>query len=594
MPSLELSGISGNAIGAPFSIQYTNLPFDFKGSSLSPTMIKSPSIEYSKKIWWDCLLSRYGQSRPEAYAAIIKEILTLFRISTHWIAFFNVPRFLAILHNPEQRQCLQPSLVYAMLALATQLTSWDGPGGRELDGRLLGLKLNDHAHNSFWQSWNSGFINVDLAKAAFLMSLYEVSSHPLYTRTRASQSLVLLDAVIRVLNLTAMDADNPRASRFQPDEIPRIPADARRVSPADYDELCLHAEQSIVNCSFWAACPRWSKPGSTYVDHVEIEKEEARRLCWSSSALAASASTYGHNVWKTYNNLSIANTANYALLFPGELLTEEADRIGKSSIWALYHTSSLIWHFSIRLHNDSSVSPKEKQKIFAKIWEATEETESYFGAVISDNLVYEGQTWHAKVGSLAYVWQSIDWLATSRFLIYDALVETMNASEHIPNYPVDAARRWLRVQASVAKMVCPGRAFSTDLTQRSVTMVEHRPFWIWWLIQQLARMISMYERDPSLVDILDIARGSFTPILDYLVNLYPSKVLAQTLSSRIFSRLNSLNERASHSYAVAFPASTAFGPRFPQLSSPLSDVSSCGGIEQSTTALPLLDEDVKP
>lgn len=117
----------------------------------------------------------------------------------------------------------------------------------------------------------------------------------------------------------------------------------------------------------------------------------------------------------------------------------------------------------------------------------------------------------------------------------------------------------------------------------------------------------MYEADRSFTETLDIAREDFIPILDYLAKLYPSKgssiplisfllpisgsfpnlltpflirflkknplALAQTLSAKIFSRLNAFNERASHSYAVAFPASTVSGPRFPPLSVTLSDFS---------------------
>jgi hypothetical protein len=52
----------------------------------------------------------------------------------------------------------EPALVYAVLALSTQLSSWDGPGGKGFPGRLLGLKLNEQAHANFWSSWNSGWI----------------------------------------------------------------------------------------------------------------------------------------------------------------------------------------------------------------------------------------------------------------------------------------------------------------------------------------------------------------------------------------------------------------------------------------------------
>lgn len=98
-----------------------------------------------------------------------------------------------------------------MLALSTQMSSYEGPGGRGFEGKLLGLQLWEQAQASFWSSWNSGWIDSGLAKAAFvsrpsvskdtshapltfflhqLMALYEVNAHPLHSHARIISSML--------------------------------------------------------------------------------------------------------------------------------------------------------------------------------------------------------------------------------------------------------------------------------------------------------------------------------------------------------------------------------------------------------------------
>jgi hypothetical protein len=55
-----------------------------------------------------------------------------------------------------------------MLGLSAHMSAWDGPEGRGFEGRVLALKLMDQAQASFWSSWNSGWIDDGLAKAAFV------------------------------------------------------------------------------------------------------------------------------------------------------------------------------------------------------------------------------------------------------------------------------------------------------------------------------------------------------------------------------------------------------------------------------------------
>lgn len=141
--------------------------------------------------------------------------------------------------------------MYAVLAMSTQLSSWDGPGGKGMAGRLLGLKLNEQAHACFWSSWNSGWIDADLAKAAYLMAMYEISCHPIHSDARSVQAMTLLDNVLRTLQLCSLDADNPRVSTYAPGEVPCIPEGSAKVPCTVYPEKVLDAEMNTTNCPFW-------------------------------------------------------------------------------------------------------------------------------------------------------------------------------------------------------------------------------------------------------------------------------------------------------------------------------------------------------
>lgn len=66
------------------------------------------------------------------------------------------------------------------------MSAWDGKDGRGLEGRLLGLKLMEQAQAGFWSSWNSGWIDDGLAKAAFVSGAFSrlrnvAHEYPIYS-----------------------------------------------------------------------------------------------------------------------------------------------------------------------------------------------------------------------------------------------------------------------------------------------------------------------------------------------------------------------------------------------------------------------------
>jgi hypothetical protein len=87
-----------------------------------------------------------------------------------------VPLFLRTLHSPDERSRLQPSLLYATLALATLVRSSELELATQ--GRTRALWLRNVAQSTLESSWNSSWVDDKLAQAA-LVSL----SVPLDGRT---------------------------------------------------------------------------------------------------------------------------------------------------------------------------------------------------------------------------------------------------------------------------------------------------------------------------------------------------------------------------------------------------------------------------
>lgn len=119
-------------------------------------------------------------------------------------------------------------------------------------------------------------------------------------------------------------------------------------------------------------------------------------------------------------------------------------------------------------------------------------------------------------------------LLTARFLITDAFQKFIpiasSGAQSTSTFHVASARQWLYTQAKVAQTLSPvSSEFGKPLRKSAVSLIDHRPVWIYWLMQQLSRAIQLYEVEPSFTEALDIAREDFYPLLGYLCRLYPSE-----------------------------------------------------------------------
>ena len=165
-----------------------------------------------------------------------------------------------------------------------------------------------------------------------LFAVFEIQAHPLRSDTRMNAAFNLLDALIRSLALTTLDAADPRASTFAPGAVPIVPAspigDGYEAIPPFgvtplphlqappnpwyvpskrglYTMEDVHAggvrhcgcgmyslgyswPRSLELVPTWTVMPAWPVDIGADVDEGAIQKEECRRLVWGALTLAAS------------------------------------------------------------------------------------------------------------------------------------------------------------------------------------------------------------------------------------------------------------------------------------------------------------------
>lgn len=138
-----------------------------------------PSLDFTRKTWWDSLLTMYTSSSPsaqlpsltlsqrqQAAGHVTNDLRFLFRISNYWFTFINLPNFLASYYNAESRDRMQPALLPALLAIATFFQSSEAGFGKE--GREKALRLRDVAQGALEASLNARWIDEELAQAAWV------------------------------------------------------------------------------------------------------------------------------------------------------------------------------------------------------------------------------------------------------------------------------------------------------------------------------------------------------------------------------------------------------------------------------------------
>ncbi|OBZ70654.1 hypothetical protein A0H81_09165 [Grifola frondosa] len=305
-----------------------------------------PGLRFTRETWWDALLSQYALIhdgtasltvglRQAASRRIMMDLRKLFRSLPYWFSFINVPRFFGALLDPSTRNTLQPSLILSALAMATFFQSSESELG--LHGRVRALALQEQAQSALEASLNAGWIDCGLVQASMLMGSLKLA----LIRSRARSG-------------------SGRLGLVQTE-----PAAGMQLLVVQYGAR-MSGGGGICTADVWM--PAW-----TDVSEGEIRKEECRRLAWSSLMVAASHTSYNtsDSAFSPQMDLFIMDSANYALLFPGEHLKRKhglPSPPSKNSIWALFVRIMLLWHSCVRMRSDPSLSDAEKAQFAITAW----------------------------------------------------------------------------------------------------------------------------------------------------------------------------------------------------------------------------------
>ena len=146
-------------------------------------VIAEPSLQFTRKVWWDHLVTLYTSflhgtaaqthtraQRDVGAQRIVNDLRFLFRTSSYWFSFINVPRFYNNFLNPAKRSVMQPSLVLASLAVSIYLQSSELGMGQE--GRRMALRRRDEAQGMLQASLNARWVDESLAQAAWVSTRY--------------------------------------------------------------------------------------------------------------------------------------------------------------------------------------------------------------------------------------------------------------------------------------------------------------------------------------------------------------------------------------------------------------------------------------
>ncbi|KAF9778621.1 hypothetical protein BJ322DRAFT_1014096 [Thelephora terrestris] len=486
----------------------------------SPTIIPGPSLSYTRQTWWDSLLTLYATSgdslesvsltlthtqRESASNHILFDIKFLFRVAPPSFCFFNVPRFSSLFSNHSRLLEMQPSYILAMLALATFLQSSETGLGAE--GRKRALRLRDEAQSAMEASVNAGRVNPDLAKAAWLIAFFEVCSHPRHSTQRVTSSMAMLDSLVGYMHLMTIDVGDARVIRWPEGVLPIVPRPRRRtlstLQTTPSSDPCSCREQTLGQhwplaaniVPSWTSTPAW--PDESL--EPEIQKEESRRLVWSSIQLFAEYNSYSVARGTGVMDFALCKASNYAFLFPGEVTTGPSAR---DTVWSIYFRATLLWNGCIGMRGEMNVSDSAKAKYAMEAWKESCEL---------DNLLDH----HTCDTERAFLFVGREFLFNVRTYI------SQEFRQVIPLAQSDSIRRkaeeWLSHQAMLMNHLMESLP---KVTGHSNGSLMYRPFFVFWFMGQIFRALTSWSMDNSLLVALDVGKAITIPA-EYLMSLFP-------------------------------------------------------------------------
>ncbi|PFH53661.1 hypothetical protein AMATHDRAFT_136913, partial [Amanita thiersii Skay4041] len=412
---------------------------------------------------------------------------------------------------------IQPAFIFAGMALATLMKSSEKGMGAK--GREDALALSESTRVALSNSYSTGWIDVKLVQAAYIMALFESSLHPLYSPDRLIAALHDLDDLIHSHMFTKHDADDPHVSKFPPGTVPAIPDTVTAGTPLAHQKrcACVSPEEQQVDPHAYQAIPLgWDS--AWHAD--EIIAEECRRVCWGALALVTSYNTLCVCFGKEPVKFWIADASNYKLLFPGEVLDRTSDKFKppilmkpKESVWALYCRSMLLWNYCNRLLW-GDLAEEDRAELST---EALNETMS-----LQDSL----DAHHCNMNTVV-LYMCRELILNSRFTITKAVRRVIGQEDlDRPFLNRKEAEQWVVWQRQVINRA---EMALHDVVDKPANMWTRRPYYATWYSNQLALCLRVWSHDRSLLSVLELAK-SILRAVDLLNGLWPNTFHQQQCS----------------------------------------------------------------
>ncbi|KAI0373853.1 hypothetical protein BV20DRAFT_678695 [Pilatotrama ljubarskyi] len=545
-----------------------------------------PSLRFTRETWWDALLTFYAsddertppldpgcltmEQRSVTMRAIVLDLRALFQSSLYWVSFIHLPRFFDAVLNPTRRATMQPALLLSALALGTLAQSSEAEKGAP--GRVRALKLLDMADSALQASLASGWVDIGLIQATWLIVYFEMQSHPQQSADRGRSSLLLLDSLMRLFSLTTLDADLKRAcssghahNPFSANQFPFAsaaasfptlnntmhidhvfspmsghttatsanstfgpPLDPLRATlnePLVPDHFTLGSSttpsSSSCNCASFAISHHWpsvqglapSWAGTlmwpTGLSEGEFQKEECRRLVWSSVMLTASLNAYTSLIEDMQRNyLSIKDPRNFALMYPGESLALTGSPVQANNVWTLYLRSMLLLHSCVRMRYDPLVSEAQRAEFAMEAWLEIDAMENALDR-------------HTCGLEASFGYQAREMLFSSRMCV------SHEFQRYIPQVTTHGSRLFYRDKAESwlkQRMEAAERVWGTLMQaggSRASPRDFRKPLLIYWFMSHVVKALVLWKADPTLTIALTASK-SFVKRAEYLMMYWPS------------------------------------------------------------------------
>ncbi|KAI0365647.1 hypothetical protein BV20DRAFT_972889 [Pilatotrama ljubarskyi] len=250
----------------------------------------------------------------------------------------------------------------------------------------------------------------------------------------------------------------------------------------------------------WGGTPMWPNG----LSEGEFQKEECRRLVWSSVMLTASLNAYTSSTEEIgLSRLSIKDPRNYAILFPGESLALTGSLVPANDMWTLHLRSMLLLHSCTQTRDDPRLSDSQRAEAAMSAWleiDAIEQALDQHTCGIENHLNYQAR----------------EMLFSSRMCV------SQEFHRYIPQATTrlfyrDKAESWLKHRVDTAQLMWDQTMKGGDIPAKECC----KPLVIYWLMSYIIKAIVLWRADPTLTFALTSSK-TFARRAEHLMIFWPS------------------------------------------------------------------------